>query len=199
MSDKKGSTLELQTTDRMDTFQDDDNDSLEPLDVQRSQSIPQNPKQASKEVSSVLEGYRKWKQWNKKGNSSEENEDMTSAFSSPLRAVLQFAKMSRISNPQLLTNAFESHFVGAALRVEGLRLHNQLIEITRGTIYDRFAAGSLAVALQGQSVFHKVETCGELVSGDLIELSLGLLRKLMSNVILYKDTTLKQIHLLQAR
>jgi len=120
MSDKKGSTLELQTTDRMDTFQDDDNDSLEPLDVQRSQSIPQNPKQASKEVSSVLEGYRKWKQWNKKGNSSEENEDMTSAFSSPLRAVLQFAKMSRISNPQLLTNAFESHFVGAALRVEGL-------------------------------------------------------------------------------
>lgn len=78
---------------------------------------------------------------------------MTSWMSSPLKAVLQFAQMSRVTNTRSLSSTFESHFVRATLRLEGLKFYLRLVDIVKVSPYDRFSVGTLSTALHGQSVF----------------------------------------------
>ena len=84
---------------------DDDTDKLQ---IKRRQSM---------EYADWIEGYRKWRLWNKKGILEE---DLHTAYGSPLQAVVSFAKCSEVQNLVKLRNVMLDHKYVGHFRLFGL-------------------------------------------------------------------------------
>ena len=93
----------------------------------------------STEYADWIEGYRKWRVWNKKGR--EELQDLTSADGSPLHAVEAFARCSKVFDCNKLRNVMLDHRYVALSRLFGLQYQERLFSICAGTILGRFVWG----------------------------------------------------------
>lgn len=112
---------------------------MAPVNIERSRSVPLGTtsglqklaagpapgaeagaaRKMSTEYSDWIEGYRKWRVWNRKGR--EEQQDLTSADGSPLHAVEAFARCSKVFDCNKLRNVMLDHRYVALSRLFGLQ------------------------------------------------------------------------------
>lgn len=128
--------------DAAEMLSDSDSEELLPEGPQRSYSVPINPsfmnmsagkradsidaatgekvelkRKESVEYADWIEGYRKWRLWNKKGMLEE---DLRMAYGSPLQAVVSFAKSSKVQNLAKMRNVMLDHKYVGHFRLFGL-------------------------------------------------------------------------------
>ena len=77
----------------------------------------ESKRRESIEYADWIEGYRKWRLWNKKGLIEE---DLQTAYGSPLQAVVSFAKCSEVQNLSKLRNIMLDQNFAGHFRLFGL-------------------------------------------------------------------------------
>jgi hypothetical protein len=112
------------------------------------------------EYADWIEGYRKWRLWNRKGLLEE---DLYSAYGSPLQAVVSFAKCSEVQNLTKLRNVMLDHKYVGHFRLFGMQQQVKLFSMFAQTIFGRFIIGGQTCMLR-ESVMSQVETCGEQIT-----------------------------------
>jgi hypothetical protein len=127
----------------------------------------------STEYSDWIEGYRKWRVWNRKGR--EEQQDLTSADGSPLHAVEAFARCSKVFDCNKLRNVMLDHRYVALSRLFGLQQQEMLYSICAGTILGRFVWGGQSSTLR-ESTLNQIETCGVPLTKQLNAVSRSLVQ-----------------------
>ena len=139
-------------------------------DLKRKQSM---------EYADWIEGYRKWRLWNKKGLLEE---DLHSPLGSPLQAVVSFAKCSEVQNMNKMRNIMLDHKYVGHFRLFGLQQQVKLFSMFASTIFGRFIIGGQASMLR-VSTLNQVETCGEHIFKQLNSCSRNMVQHLMSIVV----------------
>ena len=99
----------------------------------------------SMEYADWIEGYRKWRLWNKKGHLEE---DLCTAFGSPLQAVVSFAKCNEVRNLAKLRNVMLDHKYVGHLRLFGLQQQVRLFSMFAQTNFGRFFIGGQSSMLR---------------------------------------------------
>eukprot|EP00347_Sterkiella_histriomuscorum_P020695 403336831 len=187
---------------------DDDSDTLEPLGLQRSQSvqvgiqpslngiagvsqavIAEQSKMKDDEIVNWIDNYRKWRQWNRQHNIIHKHggldlleEDLTSPFCSPLYSIVAFTKSSKIIDSGRLRQKFLTHQMKAGFRSIGMKILDRLLQLSQNTPFQRFVWGNLSITLH-DNVMNQIETSGEKLSQSINENSRQLLKQLFSSVI----------------
>ena len=134
----------------------------------------------SSEYSDWIEGYRKWRVWNRKGR--EEQSDLFSADGSPLHAVVAFARCSQVFSQVKLRSVMLDHQYVAQFRLFGLQQQEKLFTLCAKTILGRFVWGGQSSMLR-DSVLNQIETCGVSMTQKLNAVSRSLAQQLMNTVV----------------
>jgi len=107
-----------------------------------------------------LDSYKRWKQWQKPSN---QQEDMTHAGASPLKAIAKFVTLETL--PDKLIQSSQAQAVRAAKRAIGL----QKLASLYSTIIETPLLRSSVGQLNFQSCFEDIESCGTKLSNIINE------------------------------
>lgn len=130
-----------------------------------------------------LDSYKRWKQWQKP---SPQQEDMTSAGASPLKAIARFVTLEKC--PDQLISSSQAQSIRAANRAIGLQKLANLYSFIFESPLLRSSIGLLGL----QSCFENIESCGTRLT-TIINEQAGLVYRLLMQDFKSKMKFLKNI------